>query len=212
VNIWKTFYATGQSPDGTIHLAANAYPQLQVYPTGPYQGAFGLVDVGPPANSVPAFRNWINNGETPNDISWMLSHNMLPVSMSSPQNWKNGPGLNSTLQSSFQGEMGVPNLIPIFVPYSAPLGMQAQSIGTYQPTNNGAGGGQNQTYSIVGFVGVTISQADASGNNMIISIQPYANVDPTAVIQNAKPAGTQTSQFGTTGGSITTFISAKLTQ
>jgi hypothetical protein len=108
--------------------------------------------------------------------------------------------------------MGVPNLIPLFIPQSAPSGMQALATGGYQAA---AGTGQGATYSIVGFVGVTISQADGSGSSMNISIQPYAVVDPTAVISNpftAKPAGTQTSQFGSPAGSITTFISAKLTQ
>jgi hypothetical protein len=63
---------------------------------------------------------------------------------------------------------------------------------------------------IVGFAGVTISQADGSGSSMTISIQPACVVDPTAVIMNPSPArATQQTIFGT---SQTTFISAKLTQ
>jgi Flp pilus assembly protein TadG len=209
MNIWNTFVSTGLSPDGMTHLATNGSPQLQVYPSGPYQGAFGLVDVGAPANNVPAFRTWIDGGETPNDISYLVNNNLLPVSPTSPKSWKDGPGLKSTLLSDFQGEMGVPNLIPLFMPYAAPSGWQAQSVGTYQPTNNSGGGGQNQTYAIVGFVGVTISQADGNGNNMNISVQPYCVVDPTAVILNPAPVGTQSSQFGC---ATTTFISAKLTR
>jgi hypothetical protein len=106
--------------------------------------------------------------------------------------------------------MGKPNLLPLFMPASAPSGMQALSVGPYQAAS---GNGQNATYAIVGFVGVTISQADGSGNNMDISVQPYAVVDPTAVVSNpfsAKPSGTQNSQFSS--ATITTFISAKLTQ
>src|SRR5207253_2286476 len=153
----------------------NGSPQLQVYPTGPYQGDFALVDVGPPSNSAPAFRNWIDNGETPNDISYLLNHNLLPVSLSGPKDWKDGPGLTDTLLANFQQEMGKQNLIPLFIPYQAPATWQAQNVGTYQPTNNSGGGGQNQTYAIVGFVGITISQADGNGNaGMTISIQPYA--------------------------------------
>jgi hypothetical protein len=109
--------------------------------------------------------------------------------------------------------MGVPNLIPLFTPASAPAGWQAQSTGSYVAAS---GTGQNATYAIVGMVGVKISQADGSGGNMNISIQPSALVDPTAYIspQNIKPAGTQVSQFGSTinGPMITTFASAKLTQ
>ena len=84
----------------------------------------------------------------------------------------------------------------------------ALSPGSYVAAN---GNGQGATYAIVGFVGVTITQADGSGSSMNISVQPCAVVDPTAVIGTPKPAGTQTSQFGSSS-SITTFISAKLTQ
>ena len=94
--------------------------------------------------------------------------------------------------------------------------MMSLSTGTYQPTDNSNGGGQNQTFAIVGFAAVAISQADGSGSGLTVSIQPSALVDPTAYMspQNIKPAGTQVSQFGTTinGPVITTFASAKLTQ
>lgn len=218
VNIWNRFYLTGLSPDGTIHTASNGLPQLLVYPYGPYQGTFSLVDVGPPQNNVPAFRSWIDEGETPNDINYMVNNNLVPVSLPGPapapgpKSWKVGPGLKSTLQSNFYNEMGRANLIPLFMPQSAPAtwGL-ALSIGEYQPTYNGNGGGQNQLFSIVGFAGVAISQADGSGNNMDISVQPAAVVDPTAIIRSPKPVGTQTSQFGTST-MITTFISAKLTR
>jgi hypothetical protein len=79
-----------------------------------------------------------------------------------------------------------------------------------QPYQAASGQGSGAYYSIVGFVGITISQADSSGSNMNISIQPMANVDPTAILTNIQPARpTQSSYFGTTQ---TTFVSAKLTQ
>jgi hypothetical protein len=72
------------------------------------------------------------------------------------------------------------------------------------------GSGQNATYAIVGFVGVTITQATSSGSNMNISIQPSAIVDPTAAFSTISPArASQLTQFGT---SQTTFVSAKLTR
>jgi len=95
--------------------------------------------------------------------------------------------------------MGVPNLIPLFAPVTP--------IPNYVAASSQ---GQNATYSIIGFAGVTITQADGSGDNMNISIQSRAIVDPTAVIMNPSPArATQQTVFGT---SQTTFISAKLTQ
>jgi Flp pilus assembly protein TadG len=200
--VWQTFYTTGQSPDGLIHSSPlNGYAELQVYPTpGNAPGNFGLIDVGPPANNVPAFRNWIDDGETPNDIAYLAnpSNNLLPVSTSSPKNWKAGPGLKSTLLSNFQLEIGTPTFIPLFEPVSRIPYQAASSTG------------QNATYAVVGFVGITISEATGSGNNMNISIQPMAAINPTAVIPNPTPAGTtQSPNFSTT---ITTFISAKLTQ
>jgi hypothetical protein len=227
VNIWNYFYTSkGLSPDGQIHVASNGNPELFIYPNGPWAlnpmntpGSFGLIDVGLPANNVPAFRNWINSGQTPNDINYMISNSLVPVSMPgglySPQPWKVGPGLNSTLQSSFNQEMYQPNLIPLFIPQSAPsswfsLTSNAIASTPYVAAN---GTGQNATYAVVGFVGVAVSQADGNGSNMNISIQPTAVVDPTASMPNPKPVGTQFSQFGSgtiNGPVITTFTSAKL--
>jgi Flp pilus assembly protein TadG len=208
--MWDQFYATGQSPDGTIHFnASNGLPELQVYPTNPSTpGSFGLVDVGPPSSNCPAFRNWIDDGETPNDINYLLNNNLLPVSMGSPMGWGVGPGLRGGLLSNFQSVQGQPNLIPLFV------------AAQYPSTSNGntyiaaAGSGQNATYSIVGFVGITVSNAWGYGNYLNISLQPMAIVDPTAVLGGPTPAGTQTSPLTpstTTPTTITTFTSAKLT-
>jgi Flp pilus assembly protein TadG len=208
--VWDQFYASGLSPDGTIHLnATNGSPELQVYPFDTNTpGSFGLIDVGPPQNNVPAFRNWIDDGQTPNDINYLLNNNMLPVSFNSPKNWKVGPGLKSTLTDSFQSQEWVPNLIPLFQAYQYP---STSNNNTYVAAN---GTGQGATYAVVGFVGVTISYANGSGNSMNISIQPMATVDPNAVILNNLPAGTQRNSLTpsvTTPTTITTFSSAKLT-
>lgn len=183
-----------------VTIGSNGLAQLKVYPTPTNTpGSFGLIDIGVPSNSTPAFRSWIDSGETPNDITYLLNNNLLPVSPSAPAPWKVGPGLKSTLLSNFQSIIGVPSLIPLFQPVS-PLPNYVAASGT----------GQNATYAVVGFAGVMISQAEGSGDsNMIISIQPTAIVPTNAVINNAAPAGKQQSAFGTP---LTTFISAKLTQ
>jgi Flp pilus assembly protein TadG len=203
VNYWKTFIQTGQSPDGNTYLGTNGNPQVQVYPyPGNAPGSFGLLDVGTPANDTPAFRTWIDDGETPNDISYLVSNNLVPVSMDAPQAWKCGPGLKSTLVSDFQSVMGVANLLPLFKPVND--GSNGQS---YQAAS---GTGQNATYQIVGFVGVTVTQADGSGSNLNISVQSMGIVDPTSVIPRPFPASaSRLTQFGTPQ---TTFVSAKLTR
>jgi Flp pilus assembly protein TadG len=207
---WDQFYSNSTSPDGTIHLNANnGLPELQVFPyPGNAPGNFGLLDVGMPANKTPAFRNWINTGQTPNDISYLVNNNLVPVSLQSPEPWKAGTGVSSTLLSDFQSVEGQPNLLPLF------------KAAQYPDATNGnvyiaaSGSGQNATYEIVGFVGVTISNATGSGGNMVIAVQPSAVVDPTAVLTGATPAGTQTSPLTpstTTNTTSTTFTSAKLT-
>jgi Flp pilus assembly protein TadG len=208
--VWDQFYANGQSPDGTIHVnATNGWPELHVYPSpGNAPGNFGLLDLGPPSNYVPAFRNWIDDGSTPNDISYLLNNDLVPVTMASPKSWKGGPGLKSTLVSNFESVEGEPNLIPLFQAVQYP---SASNGYTYIAAS---GTGQNATYAVVGFVGITVSNATANGQNMDISIQPMANVDPTAVLTGTLPAGTQTSPYTpstSTPTTITTFTSAKLT-
>jgi hypothetical protein len=128
-----------------------------------------------------------------------VNNNLVPVSPDAPQAWKAGPGLKGTLVSSFQADMGVPNLLPLFAPVSPAPNYVAAS-----------GSGSNATYAIVGFVGITITQASGSGSGMTFSVQPMAVVGPTAVILNPTPARpSQVTSFGTTA---TTFVSAKLTQ
>jgi Flp pilus assembly protein TadG len=218
----------GQSPDGVTHLnpngansLGNGKPQLKVYPyyTTPggnnTSGSFGLVDVGLPANNAPAFRNWIDSGQTPNDINYLLSNNLLPVSLTTdngnpgPQNWKVGPGLTNTLTANFQSVIGEANTIPLFKPA---VGWDPNSTG-YQAAS---GNGQNATYAIVGFTGVTVSQVAGNGvANMEIYLQSKGMIDPTDVFPSSGtgaplPAGSTTNtEFGTPQ---TTFISAKITR
>jgi Flp pilus assembly protein TadG len=211
IHVWTNFMNSNFTSlwlDGLTAPGPNNAQQLQVYPfTTNTPGSFGLLDVGLPANNVPAFRTWIDSGETPNDISYLLSNNLLPVSPTAPEQWKVGPGLKSTLVTNFSDEIGVPNLIPLFIPVT-PNDMTAVS-----PGNNyvaATGNGQGATYAIIGFAGVTITQATGSGSNMNISLQPCAVVDPTAVFANVSPArAAQPTWYGT---SQTTFVSAKLTR
>ncbi len=217
VNVWKTFYQTGNSPDGTQHLnASNGMPELHVYPCpGNAPGNFALLDVGPPANNTPAFRSWIDDGQTPNDIQYLLNNHLLPVSPAADTWWKGGPGLKSTLVTNFQSVMWEPNLIPLFKPYQAPApNLAYQTNSSYQAAQ---GNGQGATYDIIGFVGVVVSRATSNGSNMDISIQPTAVIDPTAVVPNPVPATATattplTTYMGLNGQSFTTFVSAKLSQ
>ncbi len=230
INVWNNYsngnfvfengaFVSSTSPyltSNNITVASNGLPQLHVYPNNTNTpGSFGLIDVGVPSNNVPAFRNWIDDGQTPNDIGYLLKNNLLPVSLSNPAPWKVGPGMKSTLVTNFQSVMGDANLIPLFTP-SSPLPTYVAASGT----------GQGATYAVVGFAGVTITQATGSGSSMDISIQPSAIVDPTAVIPYAMPAASiaQQSSFSSWpssysasslsqfGPAFDTFVPAKLTR
>jgi Flp pilus assembly protein TadG len=206
MNIWQTFYQTGLSSDGSMHFAANGYPQLQVYPSANAPGSFGPLDVGPLQNNMPVFRTSSGGGQTPNDISYFINNNLVPVSVNSPKSWKAGQNVTSLPGIDYQGIMGQPYLIPLFRPVNPNFGPTYQAATLPQGDDDRT----NPSYAIVGFVGINVSQADANGGSMTISIQPCAIVDPTAVSANPKAIGTQQSQFP--GTIITTFTGPKLTQ
>jgi Flp pilus assembly protein TadG len=201
-NAWKTFYTSGLSPDGSIHNGADGVPQLRVYPSPTNQpGNFGLLDVSPTTSDAPAFLSWLTSGQTANDIQYLLTNKLIPVSPSAPQLWQCGPDLTSSFVSNFQSVIGQPYLLPLFVPVND--GSNGQPYQAAQVS------GGSSYYQVIGFVGVTVTDLD-TGANMTIAIQPMAIVDPTAVILNPEPARpSQTTFFGT---AQTTFISAKLTQ
>jgi Flp pilus assembly protein TadG len=196
-NHWNQFVKNGTSPDGNVYNGSNGAAELQVYPSpGNAPGNFGLLDIGPPANNIPAFRTWIDNGPSSSDLSFLTNNGLLPATPSSPAPWKGGPGLKSTLVTNFASIMGLPRLMPIFQPIST------------NPYQAASGNGSNTYYNIVGFVGVTITQATGNGSNMNISVQASAVLDPTAVydVTTVAPAGTGSS------GLATTFVPPKLTQ
>jgi Flp pilus assembly protein TadG len=196
VNAWNTFMATGQSPDGTIHAGPNGAPQIQVYPSpGNAPGNFGLICVGTPSNSTPAFSSWIDSGPSPSDLEYLNSNGLVPVSASSPQQWKGGPGLKSALSSDFASVVGQPHMIPVFQPVST------------SPYQAASGNGSNTYYNIVNLVGVTITQATGNGSNMNISVQPCSTLDPTAMYSTSSIVPALT---GTQPGTL--FTGVKLTQ
>jgi hypothetical protein len=195
VNAWTNFYATGQSPDGTVHTGGNGQPQLQIYPSpGNAPGNFGLLSAGPPSSSQPTFANWIVYGPSSSDLAYLQANNM-PVSATSPMPWTGGPGLKSSLDSNFESIEGQGRLMPIFQPVTT---------SPYQAAN---GTGSSATYNIIGFVGVTISHVNGDGSNMSIYVQPAAVVDPTAIYTSGSltPAGEGSS-------TTTTFAVPKLVQ
>jgi Flp pilus assembly protein TadG len=168
VRIWSQFLQNGTSPSANnqVMIGPNGALELQVYPDSTQFGSFGLTSIGAPANDTPSYSAWIDNGPSSGDLRYLKNNSLLPVSPSAPQYWYAGPGMKSTLQSDFASVIGQPRLIPL---YDGSLA-----------TDNG--------YPIIGFAGVTISEATGDGSNMNISVQPAVVSDPTAV--GGVPAGT----------------------
>lgn len=241
INVWRKFYKTGQGPDGQITYGGAGAPfpgtpELKVYTAEFAQqtpGQFGLLNVGDPGGAK-AFKDWIQFGETMNDINYLLNNGlvgqkMLPVSPTfvsgdtnnpGPKWWDGQTGLENTLVSYFADVIGEHSVIPVFRPYNAPGNdsVSGGASGNYQalwnPVTNKAPNGTFGDYDVIGFVGVTVSRAEGNGkNNMTISIQPIATIDVTSLIPNALPAGEQNSSLSTADYPVpaTTFISAKLT-
>lgn len=181
VNAWNQFLSNGTSvtdSNNRVFTGPNGAPELMVYPDKTGLGHFGLLDIGPPASNTPAYQNWIENGPSAGDIQYLLDNRMLPVSPAAPAQWTPGPGLKSALISDFRWIEGRAGLIPL---------------------STGPGTGQ-----IIGFVGVTITEAYGSGGNMVIAVQPMAVQDPTAAL--GVP-------LGTGPGPVTfAFLPARLTQ
>jgi len=196
VDVWNRYLATGQSSDGVIHAGPNGAPQLHVYPCPKNApGNFGLLCIGPPSSSVNPFRDWIDSGPTAADIQYLRDQGMLPVSASAPQRWEGGPGMKSTLRENFVGIIGRPRLLPLFEPISR------------SPYQAAIGEGSHTYYQIVGFGGVTVTEASGSGSNMDIAVQPCAVLDPSAVYQRSTVA-----PAGSGATLVTTVVAPKLTQ
>ncbi|MBI3866138.1 MAG: hypothetical protein HY290_30025 [Planctomycetia bacterium] len=187
VNTWTQFFSTGLSSDGTVHTDSTGAAQIQIYPN-PHNspGNFGLLCIGAWTNATPDYSNWILNGPSAGDLQALCDAGSFPVSLQSPKPWKGSPGLRSTLGGDFASIIGQPRLLPLFQP---------ASVSPYQAAS---GNGSNTTYAIVGFVGVTVTEATGSGNNLTICVKPCDVTDPTAVFDPSTvyPVGAEpSSQF-----------------
>jgi Flp pilus assembly protein TadG len=198
INAWNSFLVDGKSPDGQIHAGPNGCPQMQVYPSPTNcPGNFGLVCIGPKTNSASDYNYWVVNGPSPADIQYLVDNQMLPVSLSGPEDWDGSPGLKSNLSDAF-GDLaisGVPKLLPLFRPVST------------NPYQAASGQGSNSEYDIVGFAGVVISAGGGHGGSLELSVQPCAVIDATAVFQVGSVAPT-----GTTTSLITTLVPPRLSK
>jgi hypothetical protein len=204
VNHWNSFLNTGQSPDGTTSTAPNGWPQLNVYPSTKFTGNFGELSLDQGNDGASTISNWINNGVPGADVQHDYTAGLLPLSQHNPlsaPDWKGNPGLKDSTIQTVGGNIGQTYLLPLFKPVDA----GSPDPSTYQA---GSGSGSNYYYTLVGFVGVTITAVDSTGGNKSISVQPSALIDPNAIYSSVTPAAPPTS----TSPLSTTFTAPKLTR
>jgi Flp pilus assembly protein TadG len=158
---------TSSQPDGIPEI-----PYL--YPNGTTAGNFGLVQLYDPntnKNGTPGFRNWIANGPSPSDLASFGSKGLQLGNALNPLHLKGTPGLKSTLQSDLAAIVGQRRVLPLY--------------------STVTGNGDNADYTIVAFVGVTITSATGRGDaNMQVTIQPIITNDPTATVGTPPLTGT----------------------
>jgi hypothetical protein len=187
MNAWQNFLKTGQDANGNTTLAANGFPELQVYPSKTGAGNFGELSLDDSHNGSDTINGWINNGVSASDIASLQNAGLLPVSSHNPNNWdwQGNPGLRDTTIQNANAKAGQTFWMPLFKPYNS-------DPNNYQ---GGTGQGSNFFYNIVAFVPVTIMPA---GNGQII-VQPATKIDVNAVFSSSSivPAGTSSSNAAT---------------
>jgi Flp pilus assembly protein TadG len=211
VNHWNNFIKTGQSPDGNTDIGSNGLAQLDVYPSLKFSGDFGELSLNQVTNGASTINHWINNGVSKADLQAEYSAGLLPLSShntlpaptytNTPPDWKGNPGVKDTTIQTAGDNVGQVYLLPLFKPVNP---------GVPDPTlyQAGAGSGANYYYTIVQFVGVTISSVTSGGSTKAITVQPTATISPDALFTNLAPAAAPTA----TSPLVTTFSAPRLTQ
>lgn len=182
INSWKQFFATGASPDGVVHTDSTGAAQIQIYPSPQMApGNFGLLCIGPWTNSDAIYADWVEYGPSASDIQTLIDEGKLPTSESNPKSWKGSPGLRNTLRKQFIDIIGMPRLLPLFIPASQ------------NPYQAASGVGSNASYKIAAFAGVKVTSVTGNGTNLNITVQPYDVLDPTALYDSSTicPVGTE---------------------
>jgi Flp pilus assembly protein TadG len=187
VNAWQNFLKTGQDANGNTTLAANGYPELQVYPSKTGAGNFGELSLDDSHTGASTTAGWIDNGVSSSDLQALINANLIPLSSHNPNNWdwQGNTGLKDSNIQAVDALVGKTFWMPLFKPYNS-------DPNNYQ---GGTGQGSNFFYNIVAFVPVTIMPA---GNQQII-VQPATNIDPNAIFSSSTivPAGTSSSYAAT---------------
>jgi Flp pilus assembly protein TadG len=196
INHWNNFLATGKSPDGTTSTASNGYPDLNIYPSIKFTGNFGELSLDQGNDGASTISGWINTGVTSNDLKQEYTAGLLPLSTHNPlaapdyttlaPDWKGNPGLKDSTIKTVGDNVGQLYLLPLF----KPVNDGSTNSSNYQA---GTGNGSNYYYTIVEFVGVSITSVDSTGSNKSINVQPSSLIVPNSLLTGAVIATAPTS-------------------
>ncbi len=121
-------------------------------------GNWGTVDFGNPNNSTAELERQIKEGLNENDLSYFGGK--LDVE-NGPLKVNGDTGISAAIQKALQQIIGQVRALPLFT--------------------NVTGNGNNTTYTIVEFVPVRILEAELSGGNKRVIVQPAVLVHPTVI-------------------------------
>jgi Flp pilus assembly protein TadG len=178
INTWNQVLA-GQGPDifsrnestGAVSSGSDGIHECKLYPLsngssgsgGLPPGNFGTVDIGAPNNSTADLVRQILNGPNAADLAYFPNGTLQLDATSGTLTLQGDTGVSAGMKSALTSIIGQPRVIPLYSSVSGP--------------------GNNAQYIIVGFAGITITEAVLTGSlsSKHITIQPCFCIDPNAV-------------------------------
>lgn len=126
-------------------------------------GNFGTINIGRSNNGMPGLVDQISNGATEQQLD-AFGGSLALDPVSGTLEIPGDPGLGGPVFTAVQGIIGETRLIPIF--------------------DSVTGNGSNTVYTITGFAGVRIVDANGKGKNKYIRIQP-ASVSHSSIVMGS---------------------------
>jgi Flp pilus assembly protein TadG len=187
VNVWNAVVAgTGadnftRSSSGAVSSGGDGIPETKLYPlsngngtgnSGLPPGNFGTIDLGAPNNSTADLSRQIRQGVNATDLSYFPNNTIQLDSTTGTLDLNGDTGVSAGCKDDLISIIGQSRIIPLYSRVSGP--------------------GNNATYTICGFAGITITEVVLTGSltDKHITIQPCWCVEP-----NALSGGPNTSTF-----------------
>ncbi len=152
-----------RNPDtGAVSSGPDGILEVNLYPNGKDNlppGNRGTVDIGPANNSTSDLARQILNGLNEDDLSY-FANNEVKASPEEPLYLNGDTGISAGMKDELSTIRGQTRAIPIF---------------REMPVGNG----NNATYKIIKFVGVTVVDVKLTGNPKHLMVQPCPFVDST---------------------------------